>query len=76
MYEKVATSVKRQCTKLANQLITNFQCQFPNQDLMDAFGVVRLQYWLQLELGAKFITHLTILKTTFCHPKKVRPNDV
>jgi hypothetical protein len=76
VYEKVVASMKQQCTKLANQLITNFQCQFPNQDLMDAFGVVCLQYWLQLELGAKLITHLTILKTTFCHPKKVMLSDI
>jgi hypothetical protein len=42
------------------------------EDLMDALGVVYPQYWLQLKLKKRFNVHLTIIKVTFCYPKKIK----
>jgi hypothetical protein len=57
--------------RAAGQLIVKLQGRFPTQKLMDAFGIVYPQYWLQLELETRFVTHLAILKDAFCQFKKL-----
>jgi hypothetical protein len=46
MYGDVAF-VKQQCQEIAIQFITKLKGRFLAQDLMDALGVIRPQYWLQ-----------------------------
>ncbi len=60
--------MKRQCEE---QLVTKLQGRFLAQTLMNAFGIVYPQQWLQLESETRFVVHLAILKDALCQPKKL-----
>jgi hypothetical protein len=49
---------------------------FSPQDLMNAMGIIYLQYWLQLEATSMFFNHLQILKAQYCHAKITKTNGV
>jgi hypothetical protein len=46
------------------------------ENLMDALGVVYPQYWLPLKPKKRFNVRLTIIKVTFCYPKKMKLEEV
>jgi len=47
-------SMKQRCQEAIIQFITKSQGMFLAQNLMDALGVIYLQYWLQPKLEKKF----------------------
>jgi len=50
--------------------------RFSAQDLMNAIGIIYLQYWLQLEVVSMFLDHLQILKAHYCHAKITQQNGI
>ncbi len=63
--------MKRQCEEVVNNLIIKLQGQFLAQNLINGFGNVYPQYWLQLELETKFVTYLVVLKYALYQLKKL-----
>ena len=57
-------------TEAAENLIGELQERFPASLLMDAFGFVYLQYWLQPNAERDFLKHLAIIKEHYGMPKE------
>jgi len=72
----VCQNVKDQCISITKGLITKLDRRFLAQDLMNAIGIIYLQYWLQLEVVSMFLDHLQILKTHYCHAKITQQNGI
>ena len=43
-------------------LIQELKLQFPMHDVLDAHGVVYVQYWLSSDVDSNFTKHLHVLK--------------
>ena len=56
-------------TDAAENLIAELQERFPASELMDAFGFVYPQYWLQENTEEDFLKHLAIIKDHYKIPK-------
>jgi hypothetical protein len=55
------------------------EIRFPTHGVMNAFGFLYPQYWLQLDCDASFTNHLQVLKVVFCCGKtmcKVNEKEV
>jgi hypothetical protein len=50
-------------------LIQELETRFLAHGVMDAFGIVYPQYWLQADCETFFPKHLIVMKTTFCSNK-------
>ncbi len=57
-------------------LVAKLQRKFPTHGVMDSFGVVYPQYWLQFDAKESFHNHLDVIKATICHPKKLGNSDI
>jgi hypothetical protein len=64
-FVEMVASMKKQCEEVASHFIIKLQGQFLAYNLIDGFGNVYPQYWLQSELETKFATHLVVLKYAF-----------
>ena len=60
--------------EVAQSLCNELDRRFPQQSLLDAFGIVYPQYWKQDGADESFAKHLSVLKDFYCHPK-VFPGD-
>ena len=56
-------------TGAVENLIAELQERFPASELMDAFGFVYPQYWLQENAEEDFVKHLAIIKDHYGIPK-------
>ncbi len=45
--------------------------KFPTHNVMNVFGIVCPQYWLQPNYDVSFANHLQAFKVTFCYGKIV-----
>ena len=54
----------------AEKLVVELQARFPLSSLMDAFGFVNPQYWLDGNAEEDFDRHLAVLKEHYRHTKK------
>ncbi len=61
---------------IIDYLVAKLQRKFPTHGVMDSFGVVYPQYWLQFDAKESFHNHLDVIKATFCHPKKLGNSDI
>jgi hypothetical protein len=68
----VCQNVKDQGISTTKGLIAKLDKQLSVQDLMNATGIIYLQYYLQLEATSMFPSHLQILKA--CHATMTQPN--
>jgi hypothetical protein len=64
-------SVKFQCSKATSKLVVELHACFPLHELHEALGIVYLHYWVLEDIDESFNTHLNVLKTFFCTPKKI-----
>ena len=56
-------------TSATENLIAELQERFPTSKLMNAFGFVYPQYWLQKNTEEDFVKHLAIIKDHYGIPK-------
>jgi hypothetical protein len=56
---------------IAENLTGELEIKFPTQSVINAFGIVYPQYWLQLNYDVAFANHLQVFKVTFCYGKIV-----
>jgi hypothetical protein len=45
--------------------------RFPQHDILDAFGIIYPQYWIQEGADESFQQHLSVLKTFYCTTREV-----
>lgn len=57
------------CARAAPQLITELKGEFQEHHVLDAMGIIYLQYWLQDEAARSFPKHLEILGIFYCDVK-------
>jgi hypothetical protein len=57
--------------KTTSKLVVELHTCFPLHELHEALGIVYLHYWLLEDYDESFNTHLNVLKTFFCTPKKI-----
>lgn len=69
---EIGQSVQQQCTSAAVQIIDKLEKRFPTIDVIDALGVVYLQYWMSSIAVETFLQHLEVLKCIYGQPKQVR----
>jgi len=50
-------------------LIQELETRFLAHGVIDVFGILYSQYWLQLDCEASFPKHLKVIKTTFYSSK-------
>jgi hypothetical protein len=60
---------------VAKNLTGELEIKFPTQNVMNVFGILYPQYWLQLNYDVCFVTHLQVFKVTFCYGKILRKVD-
>jgi hypothetical protein len=53
----------------AKQLGHELSCRFPAHHLMEALGLVYLQYWLMENCKENFDKHMLVIKLHYCQPK-------
>ena len=53
------------CAVGATRLVAELDAHFPEQHVLDAMGVVYLQYWLQEGCDEAFTKHLKVLKAHY-----------
>ena len=53
--------------EIAQSLCDELDRRFPQQELLDAFGIIYPQYWKQEGADASFPQHLSVLKKFYCH---------
>ncbi len=68
--------VKKQCSNGTFGLIEELERRFPTQDIMNATGIIYLQFWVQPRAKHTFLAQLNILKAHCCHGKNVNLNQV
>jgi hypothetical protein len=54
---------------MAQSLSDELDRRFPQQELLDAFGIVYPQYWKQPGADDSFSHHLAVIKKFYCHSK-------
>ncbi len=54
---------------VAETLIQELETRFPTHGVMDAFGIVYPQYWLQVDCETSFPKHLAVIKILFALAK-------
>ena len=55
--------------EIAQSLSDELDRQFPQQELLDTFGIIYPQYWKQEGADQSFPHHLSVLKNHYCHAK-------
>ena len=53
------------------KLLEELGNRFPLHAIMDALGVVYLQYWLQNDAEENFKKHFSVLEFFYCEPKYI-----
>jgi hypothetical protein len=56
-------------TEVVKSLILELDAQFPEQSMLDAMGIVYMQYWLQADAEVTFLRHLEVLKGFYFSPQ-------
>jgi hypothetical protein len=56
------TIMKVQYTTTCDLLVIELECKFSNYELMNVFGVVYSQYWLQPFCESTIVTHMNLIK--------------
>jgi hypothetical protein len=56
---------------MAQSLCNELDRRFPSQELLDAFGIIYLQYWRQEGAEVSLPHHLAVLKEFYCRAKLV-----
>ena len=56
---------------MAQSLSDELDRRFPQQELLDAFGIIYPQYWKQEGADQSFPHHLAVFKSFYCHAKAV-----
>jgi hypothetical protein len=59
------------CTEVAQALSDELDRRFPHQEVLDAFGIIYPQYWMQEGADESFHKHLDILKQFYCGDRKL-----
>ena len=59
------------CAEMAQSLCDEFDRRFPSQELLDAFGIIYPQYWIQEGAEASLAQHLSVLKDFYSSAKVV-----
>jgi hypothetical protein len=54
--------MKVQYTTTCDLLVIELECKFSNYELMNVFGVIYPQYWLQPFCGFTIVTHMNLIK--------------
>jgi len=57
--------------EIAQSLCDELDRHFPQQELLDVFGIIYLQYWKQEGVEESFPQHLLVLKSFYYHAKSV-----
>jgi len=65
--------VQVQCSHVASSLISKLEWGFPNQELMNAIGIIYPSCWLNLHVENIFRGHLVLLKAQFCFERFIGP---
>jgi hypothetical protein len=52
-------------------LMFELEWRFLNHGLMNDFGIIYSQYWLQLDCESTFVDHLALIKWHYCISKKL-----
>ncbi len=52
----------------AKSLILDLDVWFSKQLVLNAMGIIYLQYWLQIDVEVTFPWHLEVLKGIYCNP--------
>jgi hypothetical protein len=63
--------VQKQCSEIITTLNDDLEKWFATHDVMDALGVVYLQYWPKFSCQVTFLIHMAILKGFYRQPKKL-----
>jgi hypothetical protein len=58
----MVSTVKAQCMAASKLLISKLVKRFLNYEIMEALGVIFLQYWLQDKSDKSFLVHLQVTK--------------
>jgi hypothetical protein len=62
-------------TKMAQSLCDELDRRFSSQELLDAFGIIYLQYWMQEGTEESLPHHLAMLKEFYCRAKLVNDGE-
>jgi hypothetical protein len=57
--------------RIANKFEGELEIRFPTHSVMNVFGIVCPQYWLQPNYDVSFANHFQIFYVTFCYGKIV-----
>jgi hypothetical protein len=60
------------CAEIAQSLCDELDRRFPSQELLDAFGIIYPQYWMQEGAEASLAQHLLVLKDFYACAKVVK----
>ncbi len=61
--------------EIAQALCDELDRRFPQHELLDAFGIIYPQYWLQDGAIDTFTQHLSVLKEYFCYSRLVNKGE-
>jgi hypothetical protein len=65
LFSKGSLILVNALVRVVEILILELETRFLAHGVMDVFGIVYLQYWLQPDCEASFPKHLEVIKTTF-----------
>jgi len=61
--------------EIAQSFCDELDRRFPQQEFLDAFGIIYPQYWKQEGADASFPQHLLVLKKFYCHAQLLKPES-
>jgi hypothetical protein len=70
-FDQVITSMKARCIVVCDLLVTKLKQRFPIHELMNVFGIIYPQYWLQPNHESTFVDHLSIIKRHYYISQKL-----
>jgi hypothetical protein len=70
-FELVMNSVKGQCKEATEMLIQELERRFSHSNIIEAMGVVFLQYWLNLKFDDLFFMHMQVICKWHCEVHEV-----
>ncbi len=66
--------MRGQCSIVANMLIIKLDQHFVDFELINAFGIVYPQFWMQFDADFSFSLHMVLIKKHYCEATKVKPS--
>jgi hypothetical protein len=64
--------VKCQCAIVAKMLVTKLERHFLDSELMNAIGILYLQFWMQPNVEFSFSLDLNVIKKQYCKLKRMK----